>query len=140
MRFSVDNAISPDLALDIRSTVGKLQFGDRRLRSLVGFVQSHISVSLDPPSYVKVERKSTGHDWHLDTGSENHMPWCAYSAQILLSRPYEFAGGGFYFHGEDGPVDSFCRLLIYDSVPENEHRVLPHSGDRRVLLMFFAHG
>lgn len=140
MRLSVDNAISPDLALDIRSTVGKLRFGDRRILTPVSFIQSHIFVSLEDPSYAKVERKSGGHDWHLDTGSANHMPWCAFSAQILLSRPYEFAGGGFYFQGDDKPADSFCRLLIYDSVPENEHRVLPHSGDRRVLLMFFAYG
>ena len=88
-------------------------------------------------SYAVIERKPDGHPWHVDTGDTDHMPWCRLSASVLLTRPEEFTGGAFQF---DEPFDvhvaHYCDGIIYTS--DQIHRVLPHTGSRRVLLIFLG--
>jgi hypothetical protein len=91
------------------------------------------------PSYVRVEQKPGGHPWHLDTGTKNHMSWCKYTARVLLTPEDSFEGGGFYFRDDpNNALFGYRDLILFDQIPPNEHFVASHSGDRRVLLMFFA--
>ena len=91
---------------------------------------------ITPESYARVECKSDGHDWHVDTGDSKHLPWCRWSASVLLTPPDTFSGGVFWFRNPDQFVDNYLSALIYSS--DQEHRVTPHEGERKVLLIFLG--
>ena len=87
-------------------------------------------------AYARVEAKPDGHDWHVDTGTGDHMPWCGWSASVLLTPPNQFKGGVLQF---DGPLEEHLHYLgamIYSS--DQKHRVTPHTGARRALLVFLG--
>ena len=85
--------------------------------------------------------KKAGHEPHYDTGSNNHMLWCRYSASTLLTN--EFEGGEFIFLDKNNNVTEtfsknrhFQKTLIFDV--GNKHKVNPHyNGDRKVNLYFW---
>ena len=39
-------------------------------------------VNWNSETYTRLE-KAGYHDWHVDTGKDNHMPWCEYGISIL---------------------------------------------------------
>lgn len=96
-----------------------------------------LGAAITTKSYATIERFADGHDWHYDTGDTNHMPWCRMSASVGLTPPSEFVGGAFEF---DDPFEEhrnhYLDALIYSS--DQLHRVLPHDGDRIVLLIFLG--
>jgi len=92
--------------------------------------------SIEAPAYCRVEKKADGHDWHQDTGDGDHMPWCRYSGSVLLSPPDMFSGGWFEFDAPAERHKHYLGLLVYTS--DNWHRVTPHDGDRRALIIFLG--
>lgn len=84
-------------------------------------------------AYVRMSHREMGHKWHVDTGSRNHMPWCSYGGSIMLSKDYEFVGGGFHYR--EGEIEQPHLSLTYHS-SDVEHMVQPHQGLRLVFLMF----
>jgi len=62
------------------------------------------------------------------------MPWCRWSASVLLSPPDKFTGGVFEFR--DASYQNYLDALIFSS--DEEHRVTPHEGARKVLLIFLG--
>ena len=85
--------------------------------------------------------KKEGHEPHYDTGTNNHMLWCRYSASSLLTN--EFSGGEFEFLDKNDNVletinkeSHFKKTLIFSV--DNKHKVNPHlNGDRLVNLYFW---
>ena len=117
--------------------VGKHSFGHPIVSRCVDWIRTIApDASTEPPAYCRVERKQDGHDWHLDTGDQGHMTWCAYSGSVLLSEPDSFSGGWFEFRKPAERHKHYLNLLVYTS--NQCHRVTPHEGDRRVLLIFLG--
>ena len=91
-------------------------------------------VALADPSYMRVECRKEGHDWHLDNGK--HMPWCGVSASILLTeRPDDGVGGVLEF-ADFVPKQKVGELWGWNQEEQNKHRVSRHDGWRVCLLMF----
>jgi hypothetical protein len=135
----VSNAITVDEAADLAATVQYKNFSHRVIDRLVGHIREVYSdVSTGDPAYCRVEQKSIGHPWHIDTGNKGHMAWCRVSARVLLSDPArDFTGGGFYFRDDpDTPIFGYRDLQFFRA--DRAHSVASHNGDRRVLLMFLG--
>lgn len=136
-RAYIKNVINEQEAEQLAQANGRVSFGVTAVARVVQVMQSLYPVAVTPSSYARVEQNMSGHDWHVDTGDSDHMPWCAASASVLLTKPTEFEGGGFQF---DAPFDEhaahYCNAIIYTS--DQIHRVLPHTGNRRVLLIFLG--
>lgn len=130
----IKNVISPTQAADLAADVRPRDFFEPLIEPIVDTVRNHVRVGTQHPAYCVVEKKSDGHGWHKDTGNNDHMLWCNYSASILLTPPDQFEGGTFHTH--DGSYTHYLDMLLYSS--DVEHAVDPSDGDRRVLLMFFA--
>tara|TARA_R110002020_G_scaffold60727_6_gene164221 strand:+ start:344 stop:760 length:417 start_codon:yes stop_codon:yes gene_type:complete len=95
-----------------------------------------VDASWEDPAFTRLERLSKRcHDWHIDTGSNNQMPWCKYGCSVLLT---DEADAGFLEY-RDGfkleAVDHYCGLAIHSS--DVEHRT-HHTGTRITYLAFLA--
>ncbi len=129
----IKNVIKPCCASSLAKHVGPHNFFDELIEPIVDQVRQYVRVGTQYPAYCVVEANPAGHDWHTDTGNSKHMLWCNYSASILLTPPDQFEGGTF--HTRDESYTHYLDMLLYSS--DVEHRVDPHTGDRRALLMFF---
>jgi hypothetical protein len=89
-------------------------------------------------SYWRLERRPSGHGWHKDTGTNNHMAWCQVGASILLTG--DFTGGNTYYSQDETLQEvkeeyrELGDLLAHTS--DVWHKVDNHDGNRTVLLMF----
>lgn len=109
-------------------------------------VATNIKFNLKDNSYWKVEKRPNGHNWHYDTGTNDHMTWCDYSVSILLSDP-NFKGGDMIFKLDKSnyTVDKkehYLSALHYRSNKKeklNKHMVTKHNGERIVLLLFLEY-
>jgi hypothetical protein len=139
-RRYVEGVLTASEASDLASEVGYLEFSDPRLAGVVAEIGACWAVSLEAPSYVRVEQRLEGHPWHTDRGAKGHMSWCSYSAGVLLTNPdTDFTGGGFYFQDDpDTPLFPYCDLITWDSASDNVHSVAKHRGNRRALIMFLG--
>lgn len=139
-RHRVEGVLTAAEAFDLASEVGYLEFSDPRLAGVVARIEGFWPVSVEAPSYVRVEQKLDGHPWHTDKGANGHMGWCLYSAGVLLTKPdVDFTGGGFYFQDDpDMPLHPYCDLITWDGSSDNAHSVAKHRGNRRSLIMFFG--
>jgi hypothetical protein len=136
---AASNALTVDEAADLAAMVEYKLFGHPVIHRLVEQVREvYPDISTGDPSYCRVERKSDGHPWHIDTGNKGHMAWCRVSARVLLTDPARaFTGGGFYFREDpDNPIFGYRELQFFRA--DRAHSVASHKGDRRVLLMFFG--
>ena len=116
--------------------VGYRDFNDPLVWPIAEQAYKRFQVDLDDPSYVRVECRKEGHDWHLDNGP--HMPWVEVSASVLLTeRPADAVGGVLQFH-DIVPDQRPGELWAWDTQEENRHRVSAHDGWRICLLMFLA--
>tara|TARA_A100001515_G_scaffold54463_1_gene43063 strand:- start:896 stop:1354 length:459 start_codon:yes stop_codon:yes gene_type:complete len=89
-------------------------------------------------SYWSIESKQSGHKWHKDTGSNNHMMWCQVGVSLLLQ---DGDGGGETYYADDDKETNKIKSnrKLYDLVAHTSdewHMVTPHTGERVVFLMF----
>ena len=112
---------------------GSLPLSDPLVERVMGLMTS---AAIVPEAYARIEDNCGGHPWHFDTGDAGHMPWCRWSASVLLSPPESFEGGVFQFRDPDQDAGGYLGALIFSS--DQEHRVTPHQGVRKVLLIFLG--
>ncbi len=135
-RVVVPSVLQPDRCALLASDIEYKDFTDPLIGPVVDAVLDRYRVDLEDPSYVRVECRKEGHDWHSDNGS--HMPWCAVSGSVLLTeRPPDGVGGVLEFEDET-PTQRPGDLWLWDAQSENRHRVSRHDGWRICLLMFLA--
>ena len=134
-RSLLPNVIDDKTSRAIASYSGRVELFDPLIYPLVRLVQKDHRVSTEHPSYATVEHKPEGHGWHTDTGNSGHMQWCVLTASILLTPPSSFSGGEFFYRDSNNRYVHYRDMMIYSS--DEEHCVRPHSGERKVLLMFF---
>ena len=138
MRKIVENTVTSDQAEELIALLGTRHIGRDAFiaNETVMSVLSAVGLSEDDiqdNSYWSIERAPKGHQWHVDTGSSNHMPWCKYGTSTLLTD--DFSGGEFWYRDDSEPVDQ----KLYSTVMHASdvvHKVEPHSGRRIVLLAF----
>ena len=136
VRLVVPDVLEPSQRAELAGAVGYRGFDDPLVRPVIGAVRDRFEVDLGDPSYVRVECRREGHDWHCDNGK--HMPGGAGSAAgLLTSRPAEAGGGVLQFH-DIVPDQRPGELWMWDTQEENRHRVSAHDGWRICLLMFLA--
>ena len=112
MIIILHDALSEQELLKFPKGVGPRNYAEPEISKLVGLVKEYADVSSMHPAYT-------------------------HTATMLLSDPSDFEGGEFFFY-DDQPIKKSGDLLIYSS--DVKHKVNPHTGDRRVLLMFFKEG
>ena len=114
-------------------------------KKVFNLIQSNINIKLNDkkPSYWKIENDVAEHNWHYDTGSNDHMDWCEVSGIILLNDPNDFEGGELEF--DDGKIytgkNLKNKILIYTSKKKekiNKHRRKAYTGQRNVMLFFLG--
>jgi hypothetical protein len=118
----------------LSSQIGKKSFSEPLVSRITNLILENTNGKITENSYCRVEQHNGGHPWHCDTGDGNHMPWCRWSASVLLSPPDRFTGGVFEFR--DASYRNYLDALIFSS--DEEHRVTPHEGERKVLLIFLG--
>lgn len=140
MRGIVKDFITPEEARQLRAFHKRpsekiISLSDGGVRGLiVERLKEHLpDLNPKPQSYIRTEVAKKGHNWHVDTGTNNHMPWCTYGCSIMLSRDYEYVGGTFHYRDEEFRPE-FCDLVWHDS--KTEHMVEAHQGLRMVCLIF----
>ena len=140
MRAFIPNIITPEEAATIVAYYNtkhcpgdwdKLEAVDKIKKA----IERVVKPVWEPPTYIRVEKLDRGHDWHVDTGSNDHMKWCDYGCSVLLTDS-EDAG---FLEYKDGkifyPEEHYCGLAIHSS--DVEHRT-KHQGARITFLAFIA--
>jgi hypothetical protein len=132
----IPGVLTANEAQELSGHSGRVVFELPLIARFTSIVTDLTGAVVTPESYAAVECKSDGHAWHVDTGDSNHMPWCQWSASVLLSPPDRFTGGMFQFRNPDADHKEYLGAMIYSS--DQEHRVTPHEGVRKVLLVFLG--
>lgn len=138
-RHCFEAAITTLEAHDLAFTVGYRDFTEPLIAGLVRKVLEVAPITLLEPAYARVEKRPEGHPWHTDAGNKHGgtRGWCAWSAGVLLTPPDQFSGGGLFFRDDSQtPIYHYRDLWVWTG--DETHCVTPHSGDRRVLIMFFG--
>lgn len=138
MRFSIPDIVSEedlDFLDKTRLNHSMNDWSNPIIKRVLAEIQKVTSVELCPESYWRVESRSQGHKWHVDTGDTNHMPWCRIGCSVLISSPSDFQGGVLKYRDEDVKQEIYT---LYGHTSDVEHMVTEHtpSGARRVLLLF----
>ena len=137
MREFIPHVITPEEA---KTLVSSIKTKDNSKNSPIvdkikGAIEEVINPNWDLPSYTRLQKHPKGHDWHMDTGSNNHMMWCDYGCSVLLTNTED---SGFLEY-RDGtkllPEEHFCGLAIHSS--DVEHRS-EQPGNRAVFLAFIV--
>ena len=105
------------------------------------YIEDKENIKLNLRANLKDNCEKDGHKPHYDTGTDNHMMWCKYSASTLKTNDYE--GGEFIFlDNNDNIIEviekekHYNKTLIFDV--SHKHKVNPHyNGDRIVNLYFW---
>ena len=141
MREFIPGVITPDEArylvnLKERGEEKDLSIDHAPVKKIHDTINSLVNVSWNLPTYTRIESLSKmGHDWHVDTGNNNHMSWCNYGCSILLTDNPE-AGCLEYRDGHKLDAEKhYCGLAIHSS--DVEHRT-NHSGTRITYLAFLS--
>ena len=124
----------------LKNTFNKYNFDDSCLLKVINKCSSLFDkkINLSKPSYWYVDSGKNGHNWHKDTGSNNHMLWCNYGISIGLSSPDKVEGGIFEYKNPSAvitPNEHFLSAIIHDN--NQEHKV-SKSKNRSVLLLFLG--
>ena len=144
MRWMVPNFITEDEADWLRSLRSSSKIINREeladIFARIAFTIEDLTdckLSMEKPSYNRIESRSEGHPVHIDTGTKGHMLWCAYGSTLLFQKSDT---GGQLIYPELGesvsPEEHYLSLVFHSS--DEPHEVSPSSGDRKVLLCFFA--
>ncbi len=135
MRLLLEGVVTATEAQELSAHRGRVGFGlplVSRIKNLV--IANAPSAAVTDESYAVIEQKIDGHQWHYDTGDKGHMPWCKYSCSVLLTNDFE--GGLFQFDDPFEEYKHYLSALIYSS--DQLHRVTPHRGVRKALLIFLG--
>ena len=134
-KILIPNIITPEEAIFLKEN--NIKNSKEIVDKIKKIIEEKISPDIaiwDEPSRISIERnRSNGHPWHVDTGSSNHMLWCAYGASILLTDD-DRAG---YLEYRDGtkilPKEHYCSMALHSS--DVEHRVEQNSS--RIAFLSF---
>ena len=100
-------------------------------------INDDFNVSPVKKSFLNVEQRSEGHEWHKDTGTNDHMMWCRVGGSIILKKG---SGGDTYYADDDKETNKVkSERGLYDLVlhtSDEWHMVEPNDGNRKVLLIF----
>ena len=122
---------SESLGLEVSNTLLKRKDTPEPVSRIVDFLCNYYETEICDKSFWRVEKEPRGHDWHVDKGNRGHMKWCTVGATVLLTDDFE--GGDTHYKW--GKVDrEMYELIAHTS--EIQHKVDPHEGNRRVLLIF----
>ena len=134
MRHLVKNIISKKDA-KILCTLNTIDFNNSIIKNIISKLENIIGrVSLNKPSYLKIETSKNGHDWHKDTGTNNHMSWCNYGVSILLKKTnnslFRYRNPKKKYTQEE----HYLNAILHSS--DEWHMVEKPEKGRTVLLMF----
>jgi len=136
MRKIYRNIITKEDVVKFGSTKKKVLKNKSNIVSdIINILKKDFDFTIKKSSYCLVEHYPSGHDWHVDTGSNDHMKWCELGVSILLTEP-TFGGDTYYKDGEE--IIKSDRGL-YDMIAHTSdelHKVDSHEGYRSVFLMF----
>ena len=135
MREFIPHVITPEEAETLAVSVVTKDYSnnDPIVDKIKKAIESVIKPNWEPPSLTRLERHHKSHDWHIDTGSNNHMLWCDYGCSVLLTNT-EDSGLLEYRDGKIIlPEEHFCGLAIHSS--DVEHRT-DQPGNRITFLAF----
>ena len=127
------------LESDVNSLFNKINVGDNKIIDrILSQLKEDFDFNIKEQSYYLIEHIPKGHEWHRDTGINNHMSWCEVGISIVLQEP---SSGGNTYYADDinGTNKVKSDRKIYDLVAHTSdeyHMVEPHEGDRRAFLMF----
>ena len=141
MRILIKNAINTEdhsalLTQGDTSFVNLLGETNPTILKIISILKEHFDFVIKPESYWRIEHKPKGHEWHIDTGTNNHMMWCQVGCSILLTSTKEFEGGETLYNKEE-PIA--VERDLYDIAAHSSdewHMVESHTGKRVVLLLF----
>jgi hypothetical protein len=144
MKKIIENIISPEEAEQMRIDFPPKFFMfieeyekdpfSQGANKVLAAIKSELGCVL-PKSYLKAEGNGL-YDWHVDTGNNNHMPWCTHGCSLLLSKDFE---GGMLEYRDGSSFKRPLDLMIHTR--DVEHRVTETtSGDRHVFLLFLRIG
>ena len=136
MRALIENAITKDDAKVLLSTqLDKQDFNNPIIRKVLNKIETVIGErDYSSPSYLKIEASENGHDWHKDTGSNNHMKWCNYGCSLLIKKSEE---GIFKYKSpsqEYSQKEHYLNIILHSS--DEWHKREKATKGRTVLLMF----
>lgn len=102
---------------------------------IIKMLSNDLEFTINDESYWAIEHKEDGHNWHVDTGSDNHMNWCKFGCTMLLDGEFEGGETVYRKNGVEHTVErNKYELLVHTS--DEEHMVKASSGNRKVLLIF----
>lgn len=138
MKLVIPNVIDND---DL-STLAKERLNRRQrdwenpvISKVVEALREHTEIEIQEESYWVIESKPKGHEWHVDTGSNNHMPWCKFGCTTLLTNPDTFEGGILHYRDEEIEPEQFT---LYGHTSDVEHMVTPSQPvKKRIVLLLF---
>lgn len=117
---------------------GEEGFKNEFINRIINKLKEDFEFSLKSQSYWLLEHRPSGHKWHKDTGTSNHMMWCDVGISILFKEPDE---GGDTWYGDDEMGTNAVKsdrkpfdLVAHTS--DEWHMVEKHKGNRVVFLMF----
>ena len=138
MREFIPNVITPDEATFLAGlrTAKNPKIKHSSVEKIHKAIESLVAANWEPPTYTRLEhRLNLPHEWHKDTGSNDHMAWCKYGCSVVLTNEE----GSGYLEYRDGFVlkapEHYCGLAIHSS--DEEHRT-QHTGLRKTYLAFLA--
>tara|TARA_R110002012_G_scaffold284590_1_gene475437 strand:- start:156 stop:620 length:465 start_codon:yes stop_codon:yes gene_type:complete len=109
------------------------------INKIIKHLKKDFKFKIKKQSYFHIEEtRPTGHGWHVDTGTSNHMAWCEIGLSIILK---EGEGGGetYYADNQNGINKTKSTRKIYDLIAHTSdqwHMVEPSLNGRFVFLMF----
>jgi hypothetical protein len=125
----------------LKNRSGKLKLKSNQnkfVKKILNKLKEDFEFTINRNSYYIVEQRQSGHNWHKDTGSNNHMTWCQVGVSILLKDGD--SGGETYYADDDKETNKIkSNRKLYDLVAHTSdewHMVTPHTGERVVFLMF----
>ena len=138
MRMIISEIISESEVALLPSSGKLLELKDNKvLQRILEEIGKHINFTLKPESYCVIEQRSAGHQWHPDTGTGMHMPWCSYGGSIVLDD--NFQGGQLRYRSASGIVTEVKDrkpLDLYLHSSDEWHMIEPSTSQRRAFLLF----
>ena len=144
MRFVIKNVIGPE-ELDLiprkfenstRIQISKVE-DNPIVKKILNSIREHLEFTIKPESYYLFESRPQGHQWHVDTGSENHMAWCTLGGSMVTND--NFTGGELLYECKEEGIIKTAERELFDMwvhTSDEKHKVNPSQGEREVFLLF----